>query len=90
MLLFEMMESAHEYLKIPALAKLAPLAKLIWLYIALAGEDEYSARKLEVQLGVSYLAAYNNMTILLERKLLFEVTPAAGSRGAILRALEPQ
>jgi hypothetical protein len=90
MLILLLMKDAHEHLKKPALATLSPMAKLIWLYIATAGEAEYSTRDLERDLGVSFLAAYNNMTALLEKNLLVEVTPAAGNRGATLRALEPK
>lgn len=84
------MKDAHKHLENPALARLSPMAKLLWLYIADAGEDEYSARDLEKQLGVSYLAAHKNLTALVEAKLLLEVIPAAGSRGATLRAVAPK
>ena len=84
------MKDAYKHLGRPALARLSPMAKLLWLYIADAGEDEYSARDLEKQLGVSYLAAYKNLMALVEAKLLLEVIPAAGSRGATLRAVAPQ
>ena len=84
------MKDAYKHLGRPALARLSPMAKLLWLYIADAGEDEYSARDLEKQLGVSYLAAYKNLTALVEAKLLLEVIPAAGSRGATLRAVAPK
>ena len=90
MLLLQLMKDAHEHLKKPQLAKLSPMAKLIWLYIATAGEGEYSVRTIERDLGVSFLSAYNNLTALIEQGLLLEIIPAAGPKAATLRALEPK
>lgn len=65
---------------------LSPVAKLLWLYLLYEGEGEYSVRGLAEALGLSLKSVHDALSALLERGLLEEVAPPAGSRPGRYRA----
>ncbi len=62
---------------------LEPTDKLVWLYIALLGEGEYSARSLGDSLGVDKNSAGSALSRLAEKGLLVRLRPAVGRRAGL-------
>lgn len=89
MLNYYAMRHAYKLINKLPLADTAPLDKLVWLYIADAGEDEYSSRGLGEQLNANFNGVAKALKTLLKQGLLLEITPSSGRRPARLKALEP-
>lgn len=65
---------------------LSPVAKLLWFYILHQGEGAYTVRGLAEALDLSLQSTHTALSALLERGLLVQVEPPAGSRPGRYRA----
>ena len=57
-----------------------PIEKLVWLYVALNGRGEYSARGLAQELGVDKTSTQTALQKLKEKGLLVELSTPLGRR----------
>lgn len=57
-----------------------PTEKLVWLYVALNGRGEYSARSLAQELGVDKTSTHSALQLLKEKGLLIERSAPQGRR----------
>jgi biotin operon repressor len=89
MLLFNTMRHPQTFLKTSPLADASVHDKLVWLFIALQGEKEYSSRALAAEMETNHISVKNSITTLREAGLLLETVPSSGQRPARLKALEP-
>lgn len=63
--------------------------KMVWMYIALNGEDEYSARLLSEELGSVKNVMASALTRLRDTGWLLEVKPPLGNRSGIYKTADP-
>ena len=83
------MHTLLKYIITPPIADAALASRLVWLYIAAQGEEEYASRELAhtlhlepktVQLALKYLRAQGLIEVVLE---------GSGQRASRLRAIYP-